>query len=215
MPGMHEPITLPVTSAKFIHFDQLEAIPNYALRLNVNWDTTYGFTMRGAFVYISDAVNWVATPIALGTVVAVNGNTVTLARSAAVSTTKLNGKTLTKIEPDGSAITDLPATVQLVTGVGGKAFDPNHIETDVTFSGAHGLEVGDLLGSEGLTAAKVQASFDGLMYESKNTDLDGKPSDSAVRIAALTRLCTGAKAVAAIVPNRVRVRDDITFVHEI
>jgi len=53
------------------------------------------------------------------------------------------------------------------------------------------------------------------MYESKNTDLDGKPSDSAVRIAALTRLCTGAKAVAAIVPNRVRVRDDITFVHEI
>lgn len=211
MPGMYATQELEVTAAKIVHFDQLEAIPNYALRLNAAWNRTYGHAARGTLVYVTDPATLTVTPIALGTVVAVNGNAVTLARGAAVDQTRLNGKTLTKIAADGT-ITDLPVTVQSVAGQPGSAqFLPQFEDVTVTFSGAHGLIAGDVIGSEGLTAQKIKDSFDGMIYESKNSDQDIQVS-VAVEIKARTALSIGAGAIAKIIPDRVRVRDDITFV---
>lgn len=211
MAGMQPPQVLEVTAAKQIHFDSIEAIPNYALRLNATWDRNYGHAARGTFVYVADKTKLIVRPIGLAVVTAVNGNSVTVARGAALDNVRLAGKTLTKLAPDGT-ITELEGTVVAVTNVNpANEFKPQWDDSIVTFSDAPGLAVGDVIGSEGLTAELIKAEFDGLIYESRNSDLDPQTA-VAVEIKARTELCIGAAGVAALVPNRVRVRDDITFV---
>lgn len=211
MPGMNPVQLLEVTEAKLVHFDSIEAIPNYALRLNATWNRDYGHAARGTLVYISDYNTLTVTPIGIATVTAVNGNTVTVAKGAALDPVRLNGKTLTKLAADGT-VTDLPAAVTSVGSVApGAPFRPQYDDVTITFAADPGLVPGDVIGSEGLTAEKVQAEFDGMIYESRNSDMDPQTA-VAVEIKARTELSIGALAVSKIVPNRVRVRDDITFV---
>lgn len=157
-----------------VQFDALEGILEPVLNVQGVWDRDYGHVVRGMLLkrVAGQTVQGIAgitvdRPMVLGKVVAVSGSTVTLDRGAAGSL-KLAGKTLTKVTEAG-AVSDLTVTVVDIRDTENSVDARTIYPVKVTFSGAHGLTVGDYVGCEGLKATDVA---DGVSYESHNADQD-------------------------------------------
>lgn len=156
------------------HFDALEGILEPVLNLQGVWDRAYGHVTRGMLLkrVAGQTVQGIAgltveRPMVLGKVITVTGNAVTLAAGSAGGA-GLVGKTLTKVVEAGT-VTDLTVTVADVRDTENSVDARTLYPVVITFSGAHGLAVGDYVGCEGLKTADVA---DGVSYESHNADHD-------------------------------------------
>lgn len=173
MPGLTN--VQKIYESPMTHYDALEGILEPVLNLQGTWDKDYGHVTRGIPLKIAqgklplagEPTGDVERPMIVGKVVAVAGSTVTLEKGAAAGA-GLIGKTLTKVTEAG-AISNLTVEVAGVVDTAGATESRSLYRVTMTFSGAHGLAVGDYVGCEGLVAAD---KADGVSYESHNKDDD-------------------------------------------
>lgn len=193
-----------------VHYDALEGILEPVLNLQGTWDPAYGHVTRGHMlkrvtgVTVQGIANvTVDRPMLVGKVTAVSGNVVTLAAGAAAGQ-GLVGKTLTKVTAAG-VVSALTVTVSSLIDSEGALESRSLYPVNVTFSGAHGLTVGDFVGAEGLSTSDVA---DGISYESHNKDHDGSVAVTVRGVFDTTKL-VGSDAVLVKFLVGARVRDGL------